>query len=140
MTTDHMTEALFREVVESFDWPEEYTIESDLPDGMIMQFPRCCLYFAEGEDGNVNLEFLPEDTGTDIPLKLPHAMLTVVPLSERDGQPLTEGLFRDRSPWGSEAKVRHGIHDLCVTMLTHLRHVILGDFSWVEKYRAISGR
>ena len=138
--TRYLTEEVFSDVVASFEWPAEYSIEDDLPDGMILQFPKCSLYFAEGIDANMELKFLPEDTGVDIPLDLVNAMMVVKPLSERDGSPLTEGLFKDKSPWGSEAKVRHGIHDLCLTMLTHLQPVILGDFSWVAKYRAMTGR
>lgn len=135
--THFMTEDLVREVVGTFNWPATYTVEEDLPDGVTVQFPNCALYFVESYDGDVSLEFLPEDTGTDVPLELGHAMMVALPVESRDGRPLATGLFDDYSPDGSVEKVRHGIHDLCAVVLAHLKHVILGDFSWVAMYEAM---
>ncbi len=129
---NHLTEGIFREVIESFDWPAEYSIENDLPDGMMLRLPNCTLYFTEGFEGDIRLEFLPEDTGANINLGLAHAMMVAGP------GPQAPGLHRDESPYGSPEKVRHGIHDICATMLARLPHVLRGDFSWVGRYLAIS--
>lgn len=130
---NHLNESIFREVVESFDWPANYTIENDMPDGMILKFPNCSLYFAEGHQGDIRLEFLPEDTGASVTLGLAHAMMVTPPGAE------AQNLYRDESPYGSPEKVRHGVHDICATVLARLPHVLRGDFSWVARYQAISG-
>lgn len=130
---NYLSEAIFREVVESFDWPTSYTIENDLPDGMILKLPNCSLYFAEGLQADIRLEFLPENTGATGGLGLAHAMMVIPP-----GQAV-QGLHRDESPYGSAEKARHGVHDICATVIARLGHVLRGDFSWVARYQAISG-
>ncbi|MCB9760866.1 MAG: hypothetical protein H6739_13595 [Alphaproteobacteria bacterium] len=137
---NYLTPEIFREVVESFDWPAEYLIEDDLPDGMTLKFPHCSLYFPEGYEGEMSLEFLPEDTGFPYNLGLFEAMMVFAPFSERDGRPLVEGLRNDDAPYGSETKVRNGVHDLCMWAQKYLHPVILGDFSWVQRYREMTGR
>lgn len=133
---NYLTESVFREVVESFDWPASYTIEEDLPDGMMLRLPNCTLYFAEGHEGDIRLKFLPENTGAPRALGLTHAMMVTPPAGASDKP--TKELFRDESPDGSADKVRHGVHDICVTVLARLDHVLRGDFSWVQRYQAIS--
>ncbi|MGH1343723.1 MAG: hypothetical protein ACRBN8_19355 [Nannocystales bacterium] len=132
----YLSETAFREVVDTFQWPATYTVESDLPDGMMLKFPLCTLYFAEGPEGDVRLEFLPENTGVKMSLGLAHAMMVAPPGSDAQG---ARKLFRDESPVGSVDKARHGVHDICTTVLARLEHVLLGDFSWVERYRAKTG-
>lgn len=130
----YLSENLFREVVDSFEWPEAHTVESDLPDGMMLKLPLCTLYFAEGPEGDIRLEFLPENTGAKMSLGLAHAIMVAPPASGA-----AQKLFRDESPKGSAEKARHGVHDLCATVLARLEPVLRGDFSWVEKYRQKTG-
>ncbi len=128
-----------RDILSEFEWPAPYELEDDLPDGIVVAFPACNLYFSEGYLGDVELEFLPEDTGVDEILKLGHALLVIVPESERIQDPLTPGLINDQSIEGSLKKVQNGLRDLCKIVLTHLQPCVLGNFSWVETYLKKSG-
>lgn len=129
LSMDMMQEELFR-----FDWPEPYLLEDDLPDGINVAFPQSNFYFTESPDGDIIVEFLSKDTEQVAGLHLGHALLVFVPVSDRGNGPIAPGLIRNPWPFPSEEKARNGIHDACVIMLTHLRTVIGGDFSWVRKY------
>jgi hypothetical protein len=125
---------LLSKILEEFEWPAPYTLEDDLPDGIIMTFPNSHLYFREGFEGDMLMEFLIEDTNTDHNLHLGHALSVIIPESQRDGTPLTPDLIDYWTPTASLEKVENGVRDLCRTVLFHLKPSILGDFSWVSKY------
>ena len=134
----YLTLELLAEIVSEYEWPAPYTLEDDLPDGIIMKFPNSNLVFSEGFESDMDLQFLPEDTGTDTNLGFTHALMAIVPEAERDPKkPLTPGLINDDPPAASPIKVKNGLRDLCTIALYHLKPCILGDFSWVAKYRAI---
>jgi hypothetical protein len=131
-----MTMEVLADVLSEFDWPAPYVLEDELPDGIVMRFPRSSLFFVEGFEGDMALEFLPEDTGTDQKLTVGHALSVIVPESTRKGGPITLNLIDDESPYASLEKVKNGIRDLCTIALTHLQPCILGDFGWVAAYKA----
>lgn len=130
-----LTSDLLDAVLKEFEWPISYILEDDLPDGMIMRFPRCNLYFREGYEGDIELHFLKVDTGTDYPLKLAHAISVIVPEAIREGNEVTPNLINDSSIYGSQEKMRNGIRDICKILLTHLLACIQGDWSWLEIYK-----
>ena len=134
----YMTMEVLSGVLAEFEWPVPYTLEDELPDGIVMSFPRSHLFFVEGFEGDVSLQFLPEDTGTGRAYKLVHALSILVPESERNGSPITPNLIEDESPYASLDKVKNGLRDLCTIALTHLRPCIAGDFSWVAAWEASS--
>jgi hypothetical protein len=140
-TPRYLTEELLRDVAATFEWPAPFEVDEDEPDGIMLCFAECTLYFSEYGDGDLELSLLPEDTGADLPLKLADFMLWKFPLADRvPGRPLVDGLIKDRSPWATEDKVRNGLHDLCLVAVTHLGPFILGDRSWVAEYRAMTRR
>lgn len=130
----YMTLEVLADILKEFEWPTPYTLEDDLPDGIVMCFPKSHFYFREGFESEMYLEFLTEDTHTDYNLKLGHALSVIMPESQRDGNPITPGLIDYWTPEASLEKVQNGIRDLCTIVLYHLKPCILGDFSWVEKY------
>jgi hypothetical protein len=140
----YLTLAVLSEIVAERQWPAPYTLEDDLPDGILMRFPACTLYICEGFEGNMDIRFLTEETKTDPMLgnlRLGHALLGLIPESERDHtKPLTPNLIGDTSPSASLGKVQNGIRDLCIIVLTHLQPCLLGDFGWVRAYQTGSGR
>lgn len=130
--TSFLTVDLLRKVASQFDWPCPWELKADLPDGITMQFPKSHLYFREGYDGEIELQFLTVDTQTPSNLKLIHALQALYPPADREPGPLVAGLIRDFSPQGSEAKVRNQVHDLCKIAVEKLSSVLEGDFSWVQ--------
>jgi hypothetical protein len=135
MTPRYLTEELLAEVAAQFEWPAPYEVDEDEPDGIMLVFPECTLSFSEFGDGDLELHLLPEDTGADHSLKLADFMLWKFPHEVRvPGEHLVDGLIRDQSPWAAEAKVRNGLHDLCLVASLHLGPFILGDNAWVAEY------
>jgi len=134
----YMTLEVLATILKEFKWPAPYTLEDDLPDGIIMRFPNSNLYFREGFESEMRLEFLTEDTHTSYNLQIGHALLVIVPESQRDGKPITPGLLDDLTPRASLEKVENQIRNLCKIVLYHLKPCILGDFSWVKEYLKIS--
>ena len=132
-----LTIDVLSDILKDFQWPTTYELEDDLPDGIVMQFPRCNLYFREGFAGDVEILFLTEDTDTDANISLGEALLVIAPRAERGPGPLTPGLIDDTSIYGSLEKVQNGIRDLCTIVMYHLKPCILGDFSWVAQYKAM---
>jgi len=130
----YMTIEVLAEILQEFEWPAPYTLEDDLPSGIVMCFPKCNLYFVEGFESDMDLLFLTKDTHTNYNLELGHALSVIVPESERDGKPITPDLIDYWTPEASLEKVQNGIRNLCTIVLYHLKPCILGDFSWVEKY------
>lgn len=128
------------EVLSEFAWPAPYTLEDWLPDGIAMVFPRCTLLYAEGFESDMALKFLPDDTGLDDTLTLTHALLALKAAPDRANLPPDPPLINDVTPAASLDKVKNGIRDLSTLVLTYLRPCLLGDFSWVEAYKAFAAR
>jgi hypothetical protein len=124
-------------IASEFDWPEAYSLRDDWPDGVIMGFPKSSLYFREGPDGEMGLEFLSEDTGIDDVLSLIDALTVLVPNYETSPDPFPHlNLNNDTSIYASSEKVENGIRDICILLNEYLIPHIQGDFSWVKKYLA----
>jgi hypothetical protein len=113
MPEDVMTVELVAEVVASFDWPAPYVVEDELPDGVVVAFANCCLFFAAGFEGAVSIKFLAQDTGLEASLTLAQALLALGPAPA--GTDLQ--LINDVSPRASLQKVRSGLHDECAIVL-----------------------
>ncbi|HHG84499.1 MAG TPA: hypothetical protein ENJ82_07110 [Bacteroidetes bacterium] len=133
-TSSYLTLDVLRSVLQEFTWPSAFELEDDLPDGIIVIFPKCQLCFSEDYLGEVYLSFLPEDTGAQQMLQVGHAILALHPESERGEGPLTPGLIEDISVTASLEKVQNGLRDLCTIVLTHLQDTLQGDFSWAKAY------
>jgi hypothetical protein len=130
----YLTIDLLSNVLSEFQWPSTFSLEDDLPDGIILAFPRSNFVFTEGSDGDVMVRFLSKDTGGRQGLHLGHALMVYMPLSERSTASITPGLIENEWPFPSEEKTKNGIRNACTIMLTHLVLVIDGDFSWVKEY------
>jgi hypothetical protein len=132
---EYMTVEVVSEVLSEFEWPAPYTLEDDLPDGIAMVFPKCTLYFVEGFESDMYLEFLAEDTGLDNSVTLKQVLVSM------GGIPTPKlKVIDDLSRGASLATVKNGLRILCTIILTHFRSSILGDFGWVEHYKAYRAR
>lgn len=120
-----MTLELLDQLLAEFEWPAPYTLDDELPDGIVVTFPRCHLYFTEGFESAIQIRFLPEDTGADEPLTLGHALSTIASAPPPQIPPTMHA---------SLDKVIAGIREQCTLVLTYLRPCLLGDFGWVERY------
>lgn len=129
-----LTVALLEEVFSEFVWPEPYVLKDDGPDSIQVAFPKTNFYFHECPEGEIIVQFSPRDTLGENGLHLGHALLVFVPIAERRTRPISPGLITNESPFPSPQKTRDGIHNACINILTHCRHVIGGDYSWVPKY------
>lgn len=128
-----MTMEMLSNVLSEFRWPEKYTLEDDLPDGIIMSFAKSRFVFAEGDGGSIDVRFLPEDTFGQPGLRLAHAIRAYVPGSRGTVSSLTPGLVDVDRATPSPQTTINGIRNACRIMLAHLTPVIQGDFSWVAK-------
>ena len=132
----YMNMQMLAETLSEFDWPEPYQLEDDLPDGIIVAFPKSNFCFTEGPDGDIRVGFLATDTKCESALQLGHALSVLRPQQETgptpNRGPISEGMIE--WPFPSEEKARNGIRNACGLILTHLQDVIAGDFSWVRQY------
>lgn len=128
-----LTVELMAQILQEFEWPAEYELIDDLPDGIIVSFPKSNFVFMDGMNGQIVVKFLVEDTHTTDQLDVFHALLTLVPESERSG-PLLPELTKYTSPFMSRENTQTGIRNNCNLILANLGGVISGDFSWVKKY------
>ncbi len=133
MPKRYLTEEIVAEAMARYPWPAAYAIDDDLPDGIIVAFPACAIYFSEGFEGDVELEFLPESTGTEAPVTLADALLALIPEHARGSGPLTPGLSTDYEPSASLQKVRTGVDDICRILQAHFLPSISGDLSWAAR-------
>lgn len=131
---DFLTLELVEEIMGNFDWPAPYALQEEAL-GIMVSFPKCSYLLQQGFEGDVVLTFLQKDTQYIYPLKLGHALLAIVPEAERKDSPLTPGLINDQSIYPSEEKMRNYLKDTCTILLFHLQPCLLGDFSWVQKFK-----
>ena len=136
----YLTMQLVSEVLSEFEWPADFTLEDRLPEGIVMVFARCTPIFSEGFESEMMLKFSPGDTGLKETVTLRHAVMALKTVHERESLPPAPALINDPSPFASLDKVKNGIRDLSTLVLTYLRPSLLGDFSWVEVYRAFKRR
>src|SRR5262249_47863861 len=106
------------------------------PDGIAMVFPKCTLIFSEGFESDMDLVFSAEDTGLDETLTLTDALLAIRSTSDPASLPPAPALIREHIPHASLEKVKLGIRNLSMLILTYLPSCMLGDFSWVGTYKA----
>lgn len=128
------------EVLAEFEWPGPYVLEDWLPDGIAMVFPKCTLIFSEGFESDMDLTFSPEDTGLDEALTLTDALLAIRSASDAASLPPAPPLIRKHIPHASLEKVTIGIRNLSMLILSYLPSSMLGDFRWVEIYKASKSR
>lgn len=122
------------DVLREYDWPEPFKLADEMPDGIVMAFDKSNFLFTENPDGEIIVKFLPADLGADENLHLGHALSVIVPECERASGVATPGLIQSDIPFASEEKTVIGIRNACRIILTHMKGVIAGDFSWVVKY------
>jgi hypothetical protein len=132
--TKYLTLDLVKRIVEEFEWPVEYDLEDDSPDGILMNFPTSSLLFAEESFGRVDVYFLVE-TKRDHRLRLAHALSTLIPDLmwkeynwDHADLEVTEGM----DP--SELKIERGIRNIRKKMQEWLLPFFKGDHSWVHEY------
>jgi hypothetical protein len=132
MPPTFLTEDLVVQVMARFDWPAPYSTEDDLPDGVLVAFPACVLYFSESYGGDVELDFLEASPGLDRGFSLADALLALVPESERGDGPLTPGLSQSYEPTASPQKVRTGLDDICRILQHHFLPTLMGEVPWAQ--------
>jgi hypothetical protein len=123
-----LTVEVLASVVAEFEWPADYSLKDYNPDGIGMVFPRCTLVFREEFESEMELVFVPEETGIERTVTMYQVLLS------RGGHD-TPGLIDYFSPGASLEKVQNEIRDLCTTVLYNFHSTLLGDFSWVPAYR-----
>lgn len=136
----YLTMQVASEVLAEFEWPERYVLEDWSPDGIAMVFPKCILIFSEGFESDMDLVFSAEDTGLDEMLTLTDALLAIKSTSDPVSLPPAPPLIREHIPHASLEKVKIGIRNLSMLILTYLPSCMLGDFRWVETYKAFKSR
>jgi hypothetical protein len=124
------------EVLEEFKWPAPYVLEDWLPDGVAMIFPRCTLMFSEGFESDMDLTLFAPEAGADEIVTLTDFLLALRASANDADLPPEPALIRTHVPHASSEKVKIGIRNLSLLALTFARHCMLGDFSWVESYKA----
>lgn len=134
-----LTVPVLEQVLAEFQWPVPYTLENELPDGIAMVFPHCTLMFSEGFESDMRVLFSPADTGVKQSLSLGHALMALRSAPDRAGLLPEPSLIGDTAGPASLEKVKNGIRDLSTLLLTYLKPCLLGDFSWVQTYKALKG-
>jgi hypothetical protein len=125
----YMTMDVLAQLLAEFDWPAPYLLDDDLPDGIIVAFPKCQLYISEGFESRMTMRFLDSSPGLPETVEL-HELLRSM------GSPSTEGIDPTDPPAASLEKVQIGVRNLCKRVLTHCRATLLGDFSWYPAFAA----
>jgi hypothetical protein len=128
---EFLTESVLRGVLSEFQWPEPYTLEDDEPDGVFVTFPKCKLYFSEGD--RIAVDFVAESTGVEPWLSLHDALRAVRSMTPPGSGPEEPRLIEDIASLPSREKLENSIRDACTLLLTYLRPTLAGDFWWVEK-------
>jgi hypothetical protein len=129
MPPTFLTVEVLKDVVSKFEWPAPYTFEDKLPDGIILGFPKCHLFFSEGFESDMSISFLKSETGRPR-LMLPDAIRAL----EFAGTKVDTPDYGPSDGFASLQKVRTELHELCTLALAYLKPCILGDFSWVAAY------
>jgi hypothetical protein len=133
-----MTFDLVKRVVEEFEWPVEYKLENDLPDGILMHFPTSSVLFFEESFGRADLDFLIEDSGLDFPLSLVHAFSVLVPGFLQDEYDRDDvNLEKTEGMDPSTLKMEREIRNLCKLLQNSMLPFIRGDHTWVNEYREL---
>jgi len=131
-----LTVEMASEVLKEFEWPAPYVLEDWLPDGVAMVFPKCTLMFSEGFESDMDLTLSAPDAGADEVVTLTDYLLMLRATTDRESLPPEPTLIREHIPHASQEKVKIGLRNLAALSLTFARHCMLGEFSWMESYRA----
>ena len=132
-SNNFLTTELFTEVVSKYEWPTEYEVEDELPDGILMRFSESHLFFSENSDGEVELHFLASEIGIETDLDLYDALFVMIPNYQRLEKPLGHlNLIEDVSIDPSEQKIRNEMNDLCIIIQEYLLPYIKGDYDWIN--------
>lgn len=129
MSAELLTVDTLERLLDECQWPEPYKLEDELPDGIAMVFPRCTLFWVEGD--GIGIEFLSEQTGFEKKLTHQHALRAVRSMLGATAPPAPQ-LIDDIASLPSPAKFQNNVRDLCTLVLTYLRPTLAGDFTWVE--------
>jgi hypothetical protein len=131
-----LTVALASEVLQKLDWPVPYVFEDWLPDGVAMVFPNCTLMFSEGFESDMDLTLSAPEAAPEDVVVLADFLLMLRATADRTSLPREPTLTGEPNPQASREKVESGLHNLALLALTFAHHCILGDFSWMESYKA----
>lgn len=130
-----MTMAVVAEVLSEFEWPAPYTLDDWQPDGIAVVFLTCTLVIVESFESEMELEFSDEDTGVEYSLSLTHALMALRAAPDSASLPPTPKLIAHSHFTASLDRVKNGIRNLCTLVLTYLSSYLLGDKSWIQKYK-----
>ncbi|WP_444916570.1 hypothetical protein [Microbulbifer sp. JMSA003] len=129
--------SMLSKVVSEFSWPAPYKLEDDLPDRLIIVFPKCELYFSVDVDGESEVSFIWNTGGRENNIELIEALMIVVPGFERMKEPFSElNLINDRSLPVTPTVVKNNLRDTCTVLIEYFSKSIVGDFSWAARYSA----
>jgi hypothetical protein len=129
---------ILEEVLSSYDWPSNYTLEKVGAGNIKLRFPKCSIVFSEGFESSMNAYFLNSDTNRakdKTSLKILDAVNVLKSSKEKEPgyKPSKDfKLFLEDEP--SRQKVKDGLNNICILLQTYLLECIQGDFSWVEMY------
>jgi|GEM_PF-3785205 len=128
----YMTEELLSAALNAFEWPSAFELEDEMPEGINIVFSKSNIFFAEGEEGHISAEFLPENTQEPgMRITIQDALEILAPEVDTRGYDFFHIPGR-----GSEEKVKAGIEKCCKLIHAHLLPVVEGDFSWVPAAKA----
>jgi hypothetical protein len=131
--TEYLTLDLVKQVVQEFEWPVDYELETS-PYGILMRLPGSSLLFEEESFGCVDVRFLVE-TQKGHSLRLAHALSVLIPdvmYKEHNWDYANLEVTAGMSP--SKEKVERGIRNLCKKMHAWLLPFFKGDHSWIREY------
>lgn len=131
----YLTLQIIQKITAEFEWPENYTFEDELPDGIAMAFKSREIFFSEGFESEMSLQFFPEIDGVEYPLNLGHALKVLMPKDEYEGKTNRLNLSNDMSE-PSQNKVENGVRDICKLVQAYMfPYLFEGDDSWIDTYR-----
>ncbi len=130
-----LTKELLIEVLENYNWDENYTIHEDdcTVDGIKVRFPKCILYFREGFESEMSL-YLANPLLDKPKYWSSFDLITYVfaPIYKKIKDFKEPKYIDDPDSFASESKVIIGINNLCIAAQTYLKSCISGDFSWTD--------
>ncbi|MFN3851285.1 MAG: hypothetical protein ACK4NY_17750 [Spirosomataceae bacterium] len=132
-----LTPDLLNDILSEFTWGVPFSIVDDFPDPIIVNFPRCTLFFSEDTYDNheINLRFDYSQTETEYNLTLFDALHYVfIPEAKRNIN-FTEPILYMYVEGDKVENVKVSVRNICILLKTYLTDCINGDFSWVDRYK-----
>jgi hypothetical protein len=124
----YLTPAVLADVMAEFSWPAPYTLKPDF-DGIEIDLPHCHLYVTEGFESEMDLAFLPQNTGLDDTISVGDALRALSHDASRTLPPEPK-LINFFGPEASLEKVKNQLRDLFTLLFTYFRSALEGDFDW----------